>query len=90
MSDKGFSKKDALLEHLLNGHPITVMESIVLFGVPSLTKELACFKRAGWIVKRKTVPFARAVKRINQFATLVPPESLDVQSMRLSEWWISQ
>jgi hypothetical protein len=90
MSDKGFSKKDALLEHLLNGHPITVMESIVLFGVPSLTKEIADFKRSGWIVKRQTVPFARVVKRVNQFATLVPPDSLDVQSMKLSEWWISQ
>ena len=90
MSSKAFSKKDALLEHLLKGHPITVMESTVLFGIASLNRELARFKRAGWIVKRRTIPFARAIKRVNQFATLVPPENLDIQSMKLSEWWISQ
>ena len=90
MNNKGFSKKDALLEHLLEGHAITVLESIVLFGIPSLNRELARFKTSGWIVKRQTVPFARVVKRANQFATRAPPENLDIQNMKLSEWWISQ
>jgi len=90
MSKKSFSRKDALLEHLLQGHPITVLESMILFGIPNLTVELTRFRKRGWVVKRRSVPFARIIARVNRHATLSPPDNLDIQSMQLTEWWISQ
>ncbi|HAW19509.1 MAG TPA: hypothetical protein DCX14_04930 [Flavobacteriales bacterium] len=90
MKKTAFSKKDALLEHLLQGHPITVLESMILFGIPSLNRELAGFKKQGWLIERKKIPFARCIARINNFAHLTPPKNLNTQDLEISEWWISR
>lgn len=77
-------------EHLLTGHPITQLECIVLFGVPSLTKVISDMRRDGYVIKSKRVPFVAALRRINESATLTPPKNLPVKEVTLTEYWLSR
>jgi hypothetical protein len=80
----------AAREYLLEGNFITRLEAMVLFAVPDLTKIISDLRREGHDVERRTVPLARAVRRVNQAATLVPPSSLPVSEIQLTEYWISR
>ncbi|MEM1189954.1 MAG: hypothetical protein AAGI72_15590 [Pseudomonadota bacterium] len=80
----------AVKEHLLDGQPITHLECIVLFGVPSLTKVISDMRRDGYVVKSKRVPFVMALRRINQYATLNPPDKLPVKQVALTEYQVSR
>lgn len=77
-------------EHLLAGHPITQLECIVLFGVPSLTKVISDMRRDGYVIKSKRVPFVAALRRINESATLEPPQNLPIKEVTLTEYWLSR
>ena len=76
-------------EHLLEGHPITQLECIVLFGVPSLTKVISDMRRDGYVIKSKRVPFVAALRRINESAVLEPPKNLPVKEVVLTEYRLS-
>lgn len=80
----------ATREYLLEGHLITRLEAMVLFAVPDLTKLIADLRREGYDVKRRTVPLAAAIRRVNEAATLVPPPTLPVSEIMLTEYWVSQ
>lgn len=80
----------AVKEHLIAGNPITHLECIVLFGVPSLTKVISDMRRDGWIVKSRRVPFLTALRRINEFAVLQPPTNLPVREVQLTEYWVNK
>ena len=80
----------AVKEYLIGGQPITHLECIVLFGVPGLTKVISDMRKAGWIVKSRRVPFATALRRINEHAVLEPPRNLPVKEVQLTEYWISK
>ncbi len=80
----------AVKEHLIAGQPITHLECIVLFGVPGLTKVISDMRKEGWIVKSRRVPFATALRRINEHAVLEPPRNLPVKEVQLTEYWISK
>ena len=77
-------------EHLLTGHPITQLECIVLFGVPSLTKVISDMRRDGYVIKSKRVPFVAALRRINESATLEPPQNLPIKEVTLTEYWLNR
>lgn len=77
-------------EYLLAGHAITRLEAMVLFAVPDLTKIISDLRSSGYDVKRQVIPLARAIRRVNEAATLVPPASLPVSDIRLNEYWIAQ
>ncbi len=77
-------------EHLLTGHPITQLECIVLFGVPSLTKVISDMRRDGYVIRSKRVPFVAALRRINESATLAPPQNLPIREVALTEYWLSR
>lgn len=77
-------------EHLLTGHPITQLECIVLFGVPSLTKVISDMRKDGYVIKSKRVPFVAALRRINESAVLEPPRNLPVKEVALTEYWLSR
>lgn len=74
-------------EHLLTGHPITQLECIVLFGVPSLTKVISDMRKEGYKIESKRVPFVAALRRINECATLTPPPNLPVKEVALTEYY---
>jgi len=80
----------AVKEHLISGGPITQLESIALFGVPSLTKVISDMRREGWVVKSRIVPYAAAVARVNKHASFQPPSNLPVREIMLTEYWVNK
>ena len=80
----------AVREYLAGGHPITELESVVLFGVTSLPDLLSVLRKEGWIFESQRVPYAKAMRRINDHAVLKPPTELPVRDLQLTEWWVSK
>jgi len=80
----------AAQEHLVSGKPITRLEAMVLFGVPDLTKLISDMRKQGWTIESRKVPYAAAVKRINQHAVLTPPANLPVREIVLTEYWVNK
>lgn len=80
----------ATREYLLAGNLITRLEAMVLFAVPDLTKLIADLRREGHEVERRTAPLAAAIRRVNEAATLVPPPTLPVGDIKVTEYWVSR
>jgi hypothetical protein len=85
-----FSNKLAIQEYLSTGQPLTELESAVLFGQPSLTALLSRLRKEGWVIKSQRTTYAAALKRINEYAQLTPPDNLPIREIMLTEWWINQ
>ena len=90
MNNNRFGNTLAMKEYLLSGKPITRLEAMVLFGVPDLTKPISVLRRQGWVIKSRWIPFASAVKRLNECAVLKPPENLPIRELQLTEYWLSK
>jgi hypothetical protein len=88
MSSMRYGMVLAVKEHIAAGNPITTLESIVLFGVPSLTKVISDMRKEGWVIQSRLTPYATAVARVNRHATLQPPSNLPVREVQLTEYWI--
>ncbi len=90
MKSKKFGLGLAAREHLASGQPITRLEALVLFGVANLPDVVKELRRQGWIIKSRKVPFAAAVKRVNEHAILKPPANLPIREIVLTEYWVSK
>ena len=80
----------AAKEHLLSGNPITRLEAIVLFGVSNLTDLVSEMRKQGWVIESKSVPYARALKRVNEYAVLKTPPNLPVREITLTEYTLNE
>jgi len=80
----------AVKEHLHAGKPITRLEALVLYGVSNLTDVVSGMRKEGWTVKSRWVPFAAAVKRVNEFGVLEPPANLPIREIQLTEYWMEK
>lgn len=80
----------ALREHMLEGHAVSLLEAILLFGVQGPNAEFARMKRDGFLIKTRKVPMAMILRRINEYAVCRPPENLPVKEIVLTEYWISR
>lgn len=80
----------AVREHLASGKPLTELESVVLFGVTSLPQVVMLMRREGWKVQSRRIPYAAAIRRVNDHALLKPPANLPVRDIRLTEWWVAK
>lgn len=80
----------AAREYLLAGNALTRLEAMVLFAVPDLTKIISDLRMQGETINRQVVPLARALRRVNEVATLVPPTTLPVSDIHLTEYWIGK
>lgn len=78
----------AAKETLSSGQPITRLEAMVLFGVANLPDIVKAMRREGWIVDQKLVPYATAMTRINQYASLTPPRNLPIRDVMMTEYWV--
>ena len=83
------SNRLAVREYLAGGRPITELESVVLFGVTSLRGLISSLRKEGWVFESRLVPFATAIRRVNEYAELRPPENLPVRELQLTEWWVT-
>ena len=66
MKNKKYGNTMALKEHLLHGHKVSRLESLLLFGVNQLDTVIKELKRDGFIIKKENVPMAKLIKRINK------------------------
>ena len=80
----------AVKEHLLAGNPITRLEALILYGLSNLTDVISEMRKTGWIIESRAVPFAAAVKRVNEYAVLTPPNNLPIREIQLTEYWMSK
>ena len=80
----------AAKEHLLSGQPITRLEALVLFGVSNLPELVYELRKQGWTINSKPIPYAAAMVRINQYATLQPPKNLPIREIKLTEYRVSR
>ena len=84
------SPLNALKEHLHGGKPITRLEALILYGVSNLTDVISEMRKEGWTIESRSIPFAAAVKRVNEFAVLKPPENLPIREIQLTEYWMNK
>ncbi|TGT56614.1 hypothetical protein EN813_042410 [Mesorhizobium sp. M00.F.Ca.ET.170.01.1.1] len=80
----------AAKEHLVSGQPLTRLEALVLFGVSNLPELIYEMKGQGWTVKKRNIPYAMAMVRINKYAVLTPPANLPIREIQLTEYWVSK
>lgn len=80
----------AAREHIAEGKPITRLEALVFYGVANITDLVSELRKQGWVIKSKQVPFAAAIKRVNEFAVLKPPKNLPVREIFITEYQISR
>ena len=78
----------AVREHLAAGKPIIRLEALVLYGVSNLTDVISVMRRQGWVIESRWVPYAMAVRRVNEHAVLQPPANLPVREIQLTEYWV--
>jgi hypothetical protein len=90
MKNQRYGIAMAVKEHLHSGNPITRLEALVLFGVSNLTDVISEMRKDGWIIESRPVPFAAAVKRVNEYAVLEPPKNLPVREIQLTEYWMNK
>ena len=90
MKKTSFGLAGAVREHLLSGQPITRLEALIFFGVANLPDVVKELREKGFIIQSRQVPYARAVVRINESATLVPPKNLPIREIVLTEYWVQK
>ena len=56
----------------------------------ALTDVISEMRKEGWIIESRSIPFAAAVKRVNEYAVLEPPKNLPVREIQLTEYWMSK
>ena len=88
MYSSEFKPRVAMLEHLLAGHEITLLESQILFGEQALNNALTRFRRQGFIIKKRKVPLAKAITRANKYCELTAPKDLPIREISITEYLI--
>ena len=80
----------AAREHMETGGRLTYLEAMVLFGIRNFTIFISRIRHSGTRVDSQVVPYAKALRRLNQFAKVEPPKDLPIRELRLTEYWIEQ
>lgn len=84
-----YGNKLALREHLLEGHTITRLEAMVMFGVSNLTAHIANLRK-NYIIRSRRILYVEALTRVNNYAKVIPPKNLPINEITVVEYWISQ
>lgn len=85
-----FQPSLALREHMLEGHRVSLLEAMLIFGVQNLNAELNRLKRDGYLIKDERVSMAKVIRRINDVALCKPPVALPYKEIVMTEYWISR
>ena len=90
MSSAKYQPAMALREHMLEGHRVSLLECMLLFGVQNPNAELTRIKKDGFLVKSQKIPMAKIVRRINEYAVCKVPANLPYVEIQMTEYWISK
>ena len=85
-----FQPSMALKEHMLEGHRVSLLEALLIFGVQSLNAELGRLKKDGFLIKKDQVSMAKILRRINEITKCDPPAQLPFREITMTEYWISR
>ena len=80
----------AFREHMLEGHHVSLLEAMLLFGVQGPNAELGRLKKEGFLVKSQRVPLAKIIRRINEYTVCKLPANLPYAEINMTEYWISR
>jgi hypothetical protein len=83
-----YSPADALKTFLLEGHAISKIEAMLLFGVQSPQREIARLKNMGFVIGTQRVPMIKILARLNKYAVCQSPSNLPVREILMTEYWI--
>ena len=90
MAEAKYSAYSAMREHLLEGHKISLLEALLLFGVQSPNRALTSMKRDGFYIKSQKVAMAKIIRRINEYTKCEVPNNLPYTEITMMEYWISR
>jgi hypothetical protein len=85
-----FQSSLALREHMLEGHRVSILEAILIFGVQNLNAELARLKKDGFLVRSEKVSMAKILRRTNEYAVCKPPSNLPFKEIVVTEYWVGR
>jgi len=90
MSTNRFGVALALKEYLAAGSPITRLEALIYFGVPSLTSNISKMRQEGWMVCSRKINYKKVLLRINKVAVLKAPKNLPINEIEMTEYWLQK
>ena len=80
----------AARDFLLQGNQLTRLEALVFFGISDLPNVVSDMRAEGWLIRSKRIPYARALRRINQECKLEVPKSLPIKEITLLQYWVER
>lgn len=90
MSSAKYQPAMALREHMLEGHRVSLLEAMLLFGVQGPNAELGRMKKDGFLIKSQRVPMAKIIRRINEYTECKVPQDLPYVEIQMTEYWVSK
>ena len=90
MTQLKYGSKLALREHLFSGKSANQLDSLLIFGVQHLSREIARLRSEGEVIQSRKIPYVKAVRQINNSVTFAPPKDLPIEQIMLTEYWISK
>ena len=78
----------AMREHMLDGHPVTLLEAILLFGVQGPNAEFGRMKKDGYLIKSQSIPMATVIHRLNTYTEVKVPKNLPYKEVQLTQYWV--
>lgn len=85
-----YNPASALREHMLEGHPVTLLEALILFGVQNHSAEFARIRKDGFMIDNRPVSMAKVLRRINEYTVCNAPAELPTKEIQLTEYWIKR
>lgn len=85
-----YNPASALREHMLEGHPVTLLEALILFGVQNHSAEFARIRKDGFMIENRPVSMAKVLRRINEYTRCDAPSELPTKEIHLTEYWIKR
>jgi len=86
----GFPSSAAMLEHMLEGNLISLIEAMNMFGVCNPAAVLTKLRKDGFIIHSQRVPMTKIIVRMNKYMVMKPPADLPHRECLMMEYWISK
>jgi|TARA_R110000803_G_scaffold68282_5_gene130129 hypothetical protein len=86
----GFPSAMAMLDHMLEGHQLSLLEAMAMFGVCNPAAELTKFRKFGYSIKSRRVAMVKIIVRMNKYMVMKTPSQLPTKECLMMEYWIEK
>ena len=80
----------AIRDFMVQGNSITRLEALIFFGCSNLMDIVRRLRNEGWLVQSHRVPYAKALRRVNEECKLEVPKTLPIREITLTDYWIER